>query len=76
MRIRNPGWKNSTPGWKKFGSGMEKSRIRDPESGKTSRIRNTVAGDMDPRDSIIESGSRKAKRNPYKEKEKEKIHVF
>ena len=55
---------------------MEKSRIRDPESGKTSRIRNTVAGDMDPRDSIIESGSRKAKRNPYKEKEKEKIHVF
>ncbi len=26
----------------KFGSGMEKSRIRDPESGKTSRIRNTA----------------------------------
>jgi hypothetical protein len=39
MRIRDG--KNSNPGWKKFGSGMEKIRIRD----KTSRIRNT---DQDP----------------------------
>ena len=35
MRIRDPGWKQ-------FGSGMEKSRIRDPapESGSGIRIRN------------------------------------
>jgi hypothetical protein len=32
---------DADPGWKKFGSGMEKSRIRDPGSGKISRIRNT-----------------------------------
>jgi hypothetical protein len=31
MRIRDR--KNSDPGWKKFGSGMEKIRIRDPEFG-------------------------------------------
>jgi hypothetical protein len=28
MRIRDPRWKNSNPGWKKFGSGIEKIRIR------------------------------------------------
>ncbi len=33
MQIRDPRWK-------KLGSGMEKSRTRDP--GKTSRIRNTA----------------------------------
>jgi hypothetical protein len=30
---------DADPGWEKFGSGMEKSRIRDP--GLTSRIHNT-----------------------------------
>jgi hypothetical protein len=43
----DPGWKrfgsgmekNLDPGWKKFGSWMEKIRIRD--LGQTSRIRNT-----------------------------------
>ncbi len=28
MWIRNPGWKNSDPGWKKFGSGIN---ILDPQ---------------------------------------------
>ncbi len=36
MRILVRDGKNSDPGY-----GMEKSRIRDPETGKTSRIRNT-----------------------------------
>jgi hypothetical protein len=30
MRIGDPERKNSDLGWKKFGSGMEKIRIRDP----------------------------------------------
>ncbi len=37
MRIRDP-----DPGWKKFRSGIGKSRIRDPKSEKTSRIHNTA----------------------------------
>jgi hypothetical protein len=33
MRIRDPGWKKFVdPKWKKVGSGMEKSRIRDGEN--------------------------------------------
>ena len=34
---------DADPGWKKFGSGIRdgKDRFRDPDSGKSSRIRNT-----------------------------------
>jgi hypothetical protein len=41
MRIWDPGWKNFGYGFRDPGSGMEKSRIQDPGSGKTSPIRNT-----------------------------------
>jgi hypothetical protein len=30
--------KNSYPGWKKFGSGMEKFRIRDKHTGSATRF--------------------------------------
>jgi hypothetical protein len=33
IRIRDPGWKNSDPEWKKLGSGIEKIRIRDKHPG-------------------------------------------
>jgi hypothetical protein len=37
MRIQDPGWKQ-------FGSGMEKSRIRDPDLGSGIRIRDKHPG--------------------------------
>ncbi len=41
MRIRDG--KNSDPGWKKFGSGMENIRIRDKHSGSATLIKSQKA---------------------------------